>query len=195
MGKCKICLKEKDLIEFYFTDKKLGKRRKDCISCVKDKSLKWAIENKAHRSAYLRNWEAKNRLKIRENKKKYRDDNREKTRLYQREYQVKRRALNPIQKLKHNLRNRINLAVRKKKWVINGGSEKLLGGTYNEVMSYLTSKLKEGMTWDNYGEWHIDHKIPLSSAKNESELISLCNYKNLQPLSAFDNKSKGSKIL
>lgn len=195
MIKCKVCGIEKEIDSFYFTDKKLNKRRKDCISCVKEKATQWALDNKEYRAEYHKKWEAKNRTKIRDNAKKYRDDNREKTRLYHREYQVKRRASNPIQKLKHNLRNRINLAVRKKSWVINGGSEKLLGGSYDDVMNYLTSKLKKGMTWENYGEWHIDHKIPLASAKTESELISLCHYTNLQPLSAFDNKSKGSKII
>ena len=51
------------------------------------------------------------------------------------------------------------------------------------------------MNWDNHGEWHIDHKIPLSSAKTEKELIGLCHYTNLQPLWALDNLKKGNKIL
>jgi hypothetical protein len=51
------------------------------------------------------------------------------------------------------------------------------------------------MTWDNYGEWHIDHIIPLSSAKTESELIDLFNYKNTQPLWAKDNLSKGNRLI
>jgi hypothetical protein len=51
------------------------------------------------------------------------------------------------------------------------------------------------MTWENQGKWHIDHIIPLSSAKTEKEMYKLCHYTNLQPLWAFDNLSKGSKIL
>jgi hypothetical protein len=51
------------------------------------------------------------------------------------------------------------------------------------------------MSWDNHGEWHIDHIIPLSSAKNESDLYKLFHYTNLQPLWAFDNLSKGNKII
>lgn len=51
------------------------------------------------------------------------------------------------------------------------------------------------MTWENRGEWHIDHIIPLASASTEEELLALCHYTNLQPLWAFDNLSKGAKII
>jgi hypothetical protein len=53
------------------------------------------------------------------------------------------------------------------------------------------------MSWDNYGfyGWHIDHVIPLSSAKTEEEVYKLCHYTNLQPLWAEDNLKKGSKII
>ena len=52
------------------------------------------------------------------------------------------------------------------------------------------------MTWDNHGThgWHIDHHKPLSSAKTKEELKLLCHYKNLRPLWAKENHSKGSKM-
>jgi hypothetical protein len=49
------------------------------------------------------------------------------------------------------------------------------------------------MSWENHGEWHIDHIVPLSSAITEEELRKLSHYTNLQPLWATDNLSKGSK--
>ena len=49
------------------------------------------------------------------------------------------------------------------------------------------------MSWENHGEWHIDHKKPLASAKTEEELKKLCHYTNLQPLWALDNIRKGAK--
>jgi hypothetical protein len=52
------------------------------------------------------------------------------------------------------------------------------------------------MSWELLGQHiHIDHIIPLSSAKTDEEIYQLCHYTNLQPLWAFDNLSKGSKIL
>jgi 5-methylcytosine-specific restriction endonuclease McrA len=52
------------------------------------------------------------------------------------------------------------------------------------------------MTWDNWGKfngelnhgWDIDHIIPISSAKNESDTVTLCNYKNLRPLCSKVNR-------
>jgi hypothetical protein len=52
------------------------------------------------------------------------------------------------------------------------------------------------MSWDRIGkEIHIDHIIPLSSAKSEDEIYKLCHYTNLQPLWAEDNLKKSNKIL
>lgn len=65
------------------------------------------------------------------------------------------------------------------------------------MRNYLENKFIDGMTWDNKGfyGWHIDHIIPLSSAKTEEEIYKLCHYSNLQPLWAEDNMKKGDKIL
>lgn len=50
------------------------------------------------------------------------------------------------------------------------------------------------MTLENHGEWEMDHKTPLASAKTEEEIIKLNHYTNFQPLWRFDNRSKGAKI-
>ena len=63
------------------------------------------------------------------------------------------------------------------------------------LKEYIESKFTNGMSWDNRHMWHIDHIIPLSSAKTEEEIYKLCHYTNLQPLWIKENLSKGSKIL
>ena len=45
------------------------------------------------------------------------------------------------------------------------------------------------------GEWHIDHIIPISLAKDENEMVKLNHYTNLQPLWEIDNLMKSNKII
>lgn len=55
---------------------------------------------------------------------------------------------------------------------------------------------KEGMSWENYGEWHIDHIVPCSSfdLTDPKQQEDCFNFKNLQPLWGWENSKKGSKI-
>lgn len=98
--------------------------------------------------------------------------------------------------MKVRLRNLIRNSFRKKGYNKYGvKTESILGVDYSTFKEYMESKFLDGMSWDNRGEWHIDHIIPLSSATSEEELIKLCHYSNLQPLWAEDNIRKGDKIL
>lgn len=71
--------------------------------------------------------------------------------------------------------------------------------TIDDLIEHLERLFTVGMTWDNYGYWHIDHKIPDSSFnyKNvEDEEFQKCwALENLQPLWAEDNIKKGYKII
>ena len=49
------------------------------------------------------------------------------------------------------------------------------------------------MNWNNYGKWHIDHKIPSSWGKTKEEVYELNYYTNLQPMWAGENLSKGNR--
>lgn len=87
--------------------------------------------------------------------------------------------------------------IKKNNILKNNRTFEVVGLTPTELVSYLESKFLDGMTWENYGlqGWHIDHKIPLSSAKDEEELYKLCHYTNLQPLWSEDNLRKSNKFL
>jgi len=77
----------------------------------------------------------------------------------------------------------------------NSKTYDILGCTPQELKEHLEKQFVEGMTWENRGEWHIDHIIPLSSAKNEDEVYRLCHFTNLQPLWALDNLKKSNKLI
>lgn len=98
--------------------------------------------------------------------------------------------------MKTRLRNLIRNSFRRQGYKkFNESTESIVGINYDEFKKYLELIFLDGMTWDNRGEWHIDHIIPLSSAKSKEDLIKLCHYTNLQPLWAKDNLKKGSKII
>jgi len=73
----------------------------------------------------------------------------------------------------------------------------LLGCSYNELKFHLENLFQKGMTFENYGEWELDHVYPISKFNlDDIEEIKKCfNYKNIQPLWMFDNRSKYNKIL
>jgi hypothetical protein len=92
-----------------------------------------------------------------------------------------------------NLRTRCyqivkDLALKKKP----NSTLKWVGCTSEELTSYFESLFSEGMSWDNYGEWHVDHIRPVSSFKQE-EWEQINHYSNLQPLWAEDNIKKSNK--
>lgn len=98
-------------------------------------------------------------------------------------------------RIAHYLRSRIRMALRG--YDKAESTIKLLGCSVEKLRIYLESHFKEGMTWDNYGinGWHIDHKKPCSqfNLKNLREQKRCFHYTNLQPLWAFENRSKGGR--
>lgn len=75
-----------------------------------------------------------------------------------------------------------------------------IGCSIEELWTHLESKFTNGMTRENYGKWHIDHILPLSSfdfsniENDDSQLFLAWHYTNLQPLWSHDNLKKGKSI-
>jgi len=191
---CKVCKEKKEQSEYYKSNsKKNNYLRADCKSCVINKSSFSQSLNKEKRKEYLKDYRIKNIVKLSNDKKIYRIKWNAENKGYMNNYNINRRKTDDLYRIKHNLRNRMNLAFRKKNWIKNGGSEILLGENIAVVKSHIEKQFTKGMSWSNYGEWHIDHIKPLSIAKDEKELNELCNYKNLQPLWKLDNILKRDK--
>ena len=62
--------------------------------------------------------------------------------------------------------------------------EKLLGTDKQSFMDHLKSLFEPGMSWDNYGAWHLDHKINLSdfNVLNPNEARKANHYTNIRPM-------------
>lgn len=103
-----------------------------------------------------------------------------------------------LYKLKLNCRNRVKMFLKSQNFnIITNNTFQIVGCSPEELKSYIEKQFKEGMTWENFKHdgWHIDHIIPLSTAKTEKDVYKLCHYTNLQPLWCDENYKKSNKLV
>lgn len=98
-------------------------------------------------------------------------------------------------KLKSNLRCRVWAALQLKGATKSQKTLDLLGCSIEFLKKYLENQFKNGIGWNNYGEWHVDHRIPCDrfDLTKPEEQRKCFHYTNLQPLWATDNLKKGAK--
>jgi len=197
---CSKCGIEKDVCEFYKNNKNPNLYRGQCKKCmntnsftyyrnnvedISEKNKKFRKENPEINKKKCRIFKEKNPEAF----KKWIEKNKEHRKKYINNYNS-----NPKNKIKNSLRSRINELMNKK--YNNPRTLYLVGCDYNFLIEYIEKKFTKDMSWDNYGYygWHLDHIIPLSTAKTEEEIYKLYHYTNLQPLWAEDNLKKSNKI-
>ena len=132
--------------------------------------------------------------KLKTLKKAYYEKNKEKINKKNAVYTAKRRATNPMYKLKHRLESRVREGLIGLKTSKSKRTQEMLGCSLKEFAEHIEKQFYGSMSWENMGEWHIDHIIPCSTAKTEQELMLLFNYTNLRPLMAKDNLVKSDRI-
>lgn len=64
-------------------------------------------------------------------------------------------------KIRNNLRRRVAHALKGESK--SAHTMELIGCSIEFLKEYIANKFTEGMSWDNYGEWHLDHIRPCSS--------------------------------
>lgn len=126
-------------------------------------------------------------IKWRENTKVWHSNNKDRIN----ELSRKRRE-DPSVRIKCNLRKRLSFLLRKNIVSKTEQTFDLLGITIHEFMDYLKAQFTEGMSFDNYGQWHLDHKKPcyyFDLTKIEDRKACF-HYTNIQPMWAKDNLIK-----
>jgi hypothetical protein len=158
---------------------------------VKESNNKWRLNNKEKVLEIKKIYRKNNAVNI----KKYRDSTKEKAKEYNCIYAKKRREKDPLFKLRMNIRNLIYISIKKQGYSKKSKTFETLGCSYEEFKQHLERQFKKGMSWDNLGQWHLDHIYLVSLAKDEQELIRLNHYTNFQPMWAVENITKGNKII
>jgi len=128
------------------------------------------------------------------NKNKNKD--KDKMKAYRSFWTKQKRQTDPKFRLNCCVSSAIKLSLKENK---NGRPwTSLVGYTLDDLKKHLEKQFTKGMTWENCGKWHIDHKIPISVfnfTSPEHEDFKRCwALSNLQPLWAAENISKFNKI-
>lgn len=224
--KCSKCKQIKPISEFGKQKGTKNNLRSSCRLCCRTTSRAWYIINsdkpkdaqKKRRAAnpekaralsrerYAANpqkaktatkaWRAKNPIKEKERKKEWNLNNPEKVKQYRDKANAKRRKTLKG-RITYNIKGYIVKSIREgskagRHW------EDLVGFTIDQLKSHLERQFRPGMTWENYGQWHIDHRIPVSAFNYETpddiDFKQCWALRNLQPLWAIDNLRKLNKL-
>jgi hypothetical protein len=210
MKKCNRCQELKPFSEFHKQSQKLDGYRPTCKQCRKPDSSAYYGGNseivKKKVSEYRKNNPDYNKNYYSDNPnyfEQYRIDNkdhyrkwRKKNKLHLKQYRKDLRDRDPTFKVACSLRSRISSLIRKSGTKKMVRCTELIGCSINEFRKHLESKFVDGMTWDNYGDWHIDHIFPCSKfdLRLLSEQKKCFHYSNQQPLWKIDNLRKGNRL-
>ena len=157
---------------------------------IAEQQKQYRLNNKVKIDAYEKQYRSVNK-DIRKAKydaysKQYKLNNKVKMKEYSKQYIKQRCKIDLIFKSKYVLRSAVYHAFKRIGENKPARTEQLLGCSWLEAKSHFERLFQEGMSWENHGEWHIDHVRPVASFKAD-ELHLMNHINNLQPLWAEEN--------
>jgi len=182
------CSRKCDKKQYYKTHKeKIAKQQKEY-------KKQYRKTHKKEIKQYSKQYYKTHKEECKQRHKQYQKTHREEINKY-----IKEERKTPKNRLQHVFSTSIWKALKRRNSSKNGNSwEKIVGYTTQDLMEHLEKLFKDGMNWDNYGKWHVDHikpKISFNFTSYEDDEFQKCwSLENLQPLWAIENLKKGAKI-
>jgi len=185
--KCRICTTD-------LTMENSVKGQKLCRTCNSKLCKDYKQKNKDLISKYNKEYKSKNKESISEYNKTYHQENKEDIQKRHNKNDVERRKKDPLFKLAHTCRTRMNKAIKGK----SIKTLKLIDCSTIFLKEWLEFNFTDEMKFENHGSfWHIDHVIPCAkfNLENDDEVKHCFRWTNLQPLEANKNIVKNDKII
>jgi hypothetical protein len=167
--------------------KKTTKKWRDKNKEIVQKNNKVYRENNPSKIALLKKkWNAENKEKIKEKQKEYYKKNKEAILKKNREWNKDNAHIVGWRSV---LKSQLRRFGKKKE----GRTIDLLGYSAEMLKLHIQSLFTEGMSWENHGEWEIDHIKPVSSFDKDTPSSVVNALSNLQPLWRTENRTKFNK--
>lgn len=191
---CTCCVRDLPLDQFNSNPMgRLGLNSK----CKRCKAIQTLITRKKNRPIYnrhVREWRGRHPEKSRALDHRRYLNNKPKIVIRNRIYRRRKYQSDLEFRSMESLRRRMQMAMKGRQK--EKSTRDLIGCTGAEFRSHIESQFVDGMTWLNYGKWHIDHRFPCASfdLTDPIQQRSCFHFTNLQPLWAADNRRKGARI-
>lgn len=189
---CGLCKEEKNIFDFNKDSSRKDGLQNKCRECKKSIDKEYVKTHRERNIEKSKLWRINNKDKCREYIKEWISNNPERYKSIQKKHWDKSYQKNKLRKLVSN-------AI--KKGLKNPANSKSifskLGYSPEDLKNHIEKLFKDDMSWENYGEWHIDHIEPQSWLHFESledeNFLKCWNLNNLQPMWAKENISKQNR--
>ena len=212
LQKCSCC-KSTMLLETYFSKNRRGLYYKTCNTCrirttrnmkkhyeqnkekIIERNTKWAKDNPEKRKDVANKYARANVVKKSEYMRTYKAADRHKC-----EHKTQRnrcRICDAGGHLRHIVGGHVFNALKSNK---SKHTIEYLGCDIATFRTHIEATFKVGMTWENYGEWQIDHIVPIKYVEDGEiptieEVAERLHYKNTQALWAKENMAKSNRFI
>lgn len=200
---CSYCNKEKPLTDFYPQLKGKYGRYSRCKICMNKISNIYKKQHREELNAKAKIYRESHATQVRMAQRRWKQSNKNHIKVYDKAHRKEKadairhkRRTDPKFRLNSHISSRIWHALRNSK---DGSSwEVLVGYTLKDLIKHLESKFQTGMTWENYGDWHIDHIIPMKAFNFEKpqdiDFKRCWALSNLRPVWRSENCAKQAML-
>lgn len=169
-------------------------RIKDLSRQQRKRNQSWVDANRESINASSRRYYARNKERLADRQREWRKENRDGYRAIANRYKAKRNREDSYFRLSNRLRERLRRVLNRAGVTKSSKTIEMTGCNWDQLRQHFENQFQAGMSWDNIGEWHIDHIRPCASFDlTDPEQQKQCfHYTNLQPLWASQNMEKAA---
>ena len=176
-------------VKYELEHHKLSEKYKDYC-----RKIRGSEEYKEYQRKYRKEYTKSDKFKKYNKEYQSTDKSREHRREYQKVRLKVRMATDLYFRIARLLRIRFSIAIRNNQK--SGSAVRDLGCTIEFFKVFIEKQFKSGMSWDNWGKWHLDHKVALRNKDidltKREDILKVLHYTNYQPLWAIDNIRKSN---
>lgn len=170
-------------------------KSRNCVECAVQDNSERHFANRDENNRLRRERRVANIDAAKAADKAYRSRNKSEIQRKHTAIRRRKRESDPVYAMKHRIRSLVSSSISRMGYGKNTKTADVVGCSWAEFKAHIERQFLPGMTWENRHLWHIDHIVPMATAKTYEDVISLNHVSNLRPIWKSDNLEKSDKVL